>query len=290
MIKNKPHAQALIFLFIAMISMQSSGSLAKILFNQFPVITVSAMRLLLGSLILAIIFKIWRINFKQVNWNAIISYGVALAGMNALFYLSIERLPLGIAVSFEFIGPLGVALYHARQKYDFIWVGLAILGLILLFPFNQAEHALDPLGIFLALSAGACWALYIVAGQKPSGISGNHTVCLGMFVGMLCIMPIAIFLGMPSHVFEPTNLWIFFGLAILASALPFSLEMIALRSLTPLVFGTLTSLEPAIAALSGFIFLHEQLLWTQWLALSIIIGASIGCTFTTHQAKKKLST
>lgn len=289
MIKNKPHAQALIFLFIAMISMQSSGSLAKILFNQFPVLTVSAMRLFLGALVLALIFRIWKINFKQVNWHAILSYGIALAGMNALFYLSIDRLPLGIAVSFEFIGPLGVALYHARQKYDLIWVGLAILGLVLLFPFDQATQTLDPLGIFLALSAGACWAVYIVSGQKPSGISGNHTVCLGMFVGMLCIMPVAIFLGMPHQVFEPFNLGIFLALAILASALPFTLEMIALRSLTPLVFGTLTSLEPAIAALSGFIFLHEHLLWSQWLALTIIIGASVGCTITTQQAKKKLS-
>jgi inner membrane transporter RhtA len=289
MIKQKPQTQALILLFIAMISMQSSGSLAKMLFQDFPVLTVSAMRLLLGSLILAVIFRIWKTPFKHIQWQSIIGYGVALAGMNALFYLSIERLPLGIAVSFEFIGPLGVALYHARQKFDFIWVGLAILGLILLFPFKEAEHALDPLGIFFALSAGACWALYIVSGQKPSGISGNHTVCLGMFVGMLCMMPIAIFVGMPSYVWQPNNLAIFFALAILASALPFSLEMFALRNLTPLIFGTLTSLEPAIAALSAFIFLHEQLLWTQWLALSIIICASIGCTFTTQQAKKALA-
>ena len=128
-LKNTPHVQALFLLLIAMISMQSSGSLAKVLFEQFPILTVSAMRLLLGSLILALIFKIWQLNFKQVKWKAIISYGLALAGMNALFYLSIDRLPLGIAVSFEFIGPLSVALYHARQKFDFVWVGLAILGL-----------------------------------------------------------------------------------------------------------------------------------------------------------------
>ena len=268
-----------------MISMQSSGSLAKVLFEQFPILTVSAMRLLLGSLILALIFKIWQLNFKQVKWKAIISYGLALAGMNALFYLSIDRLPLGIAVSFEFIGPLSVALYHARQKFDFVWVGLAILGLALLFPFEQS-HSLDPIGIALALGAGACWALYIVAGQKPTGISGNHTVCLGMFVGMLCLMPIALFMGMPSAVFEPSNFIYFIALAILASALPFSLEMIALRNLSALSFGTLMSIEPAIAALSGFIFLGEQLLWTQWLALATIISASVGCTYTTQLARK----
>ena len=285
-LKNTPHVQALFLLLIAMISMQSSGSLAKVLFEQFPILTVSAMRLMLGSLILALIFKIWQLNFKQVKWKAIISYGFALAGMNALFYLSIDRLPLGIAVSFEFIGPLSVALYHARQKFDFVWVGLAILGLTLLFPFEQS-HSLDPIGIALALGAGACWALYIVAGQKTTGISGNHTVCLGMFVGMLCLMPIALFMGLPSAVFEPSNFIYFIALAILASALPFSLEMIALRNLSALSFGTLMSVEPAIAALSGFIFLGEQLLWTQWLALATIVSASIGCTYTTQLAKKK---
>ncbi|MFW1815074.1 EamA family transporter [Acinetobacter guillouiae] len=286
-LKNAPHLQALVLLFIAMISMQSSGALAKTLFDQFPVLTISAMRLLLGSLILAVIFKIWQVNFKQVKWSSIISYGVALAGMNALFYLSIHRIPLGIAVAFEFIGPLSVALFHARQKFDFIWVGLAILGLVLLFPFDQAKQSLDPIGIAFALAAGACWALYIIAGQRPSGVSGNHTVCLGMFVGMLCLIPIALFSGMPLQVFEPSNLIYFITLAILASALPFSLEMIALRNLSALSFGTLMSLEPAIAAFSGFIFLNEQLLWTQWLALVTIISASIGCTVTTQKARHK---
>ena len=285
--KNTPHVQALLLLLIAMISVQSSGSLAKILFSQFPILTVAAMRLLLGAVILALIFKIWQINFRQVKWKAIISYGIALAGMNAMFYLSINRLPLGIAVSFEFIGPLSVALYYARQKFDFVWVGLAILGLILLFPFDQVSQNLDLIGIAFALAAGACWALYIVAGQKPSGISGNHTVCLGMFIGMLCLMPIALFSGMSPNVFEPSNLVYFITLAVLASALPFTLEMIALRNLTALSFGTLMSVEPAIAALSGFIFLGEQLLWNQWLALATIIAASIGCTYTTQQVKNK---
>ena len=285
-LKNTPHVHALLLLLIAMISMQSSGSLAKILFNQFPILTVSSLRLLLGSLILAVIFRFWQVNFKQVRWKAIASYGIALAGMNALFYLSINRLPLGIAVSFEFIGPLSVALFYARQKFDFIWVGLAILGLVLLFPFDQASASLDPIGIAFALGAGACWALYIVAGQKPSGVSGNHTVCLGMFVGMLCLMPLALLTGMPTSAFEPSNFIYFIALAVLASALPFTLEMIALRNLSALSFGTLMSVEPAIAALSGFVFLGEKLLWTQWLALAVIITASIGCTVTTQKAKK----
>ncbi|WP_338561454.1 EamA family transporter [Acinetobacter sp. KS-LM10] len=286
--KNMPQLQSILLLLIAMISLQSSGSLAKVLFDQFPVLTVSALRLCLSALILAVIFKIWQLNVKHVKWKAILSYGCALAGMNLLFYLAIQRLPLGIAVSVEFIGPLSVALYYARQKFDFIWVGLAILGLILLFPFNQASPSLDPTGLLFALAAGACWALYIVAGQKPSGISGNHTVCLGMFVGTAILLPLAIFMGFPNKVFESSNFIYFIALAILASALPFSLEMIALRNLTALSFGTLMSVEPAIAALSGFVFLNEQLLWNQWLALATIICASIGCTYTTQQAKLKV--
>ena len=283
--KIAPIVQAPLILLIAMISMQSSGSFAKYLFGQFPILTVSAMRLLLGAVILALIFKIWQIHFRQIKWPAIISYGLALAGMNLLFYLSIDRLPLGIAVSFEFIGPLSVALFYARQKFDFVWVGLAILGLILLFPFDQAAQSLDPIGIAFALGAGACWALYIVAGQRPSGVSGNHTVCLGMFVGMLVLMPIALLAGMPAHTFEPMSLLYFVALAVLASALPFTLEMIALRNLSALSFGTLMSLEPAIAALSGLIFLGETLLWTQWLALATIISASVGCTVTSQRRK-----
>ena len=285
-LKSTPHLQATFLLLIAMLSLQSSGSLAKVLFDQFPILTVSAMRLLLGSIILAVLFKIWQVDLKQVKYKAILSYGFALAGMNLLFYLSIARLPLGIAVSFEFIGPLSVALFYAKQRFDFVWVGLAILGLVLLFPFDQAAQPLDPIGIAFALGAGACWALYIIAGQRPSGVSGNHTVCLGMFVGMLILMPLALFSGLPTNVFEPSNLIYFVALAVLASALPFSLEMIALRNLTALSFGTLMSLEPAIAALSGFVFLGEQLLWSQWLALSVIIMASIGCTYTAQKNRQ----
>ncbi|MBP8006814.1 MAG: EamA family transporter, partial [Acinetobacter sp.] len=219
----KSPLSAIALLMLAMICVQGSGSLAKMLFQSFPVLTVSAMRLCFGAIILAVIFKIWTIDFRAVRWKAILSYGVALAGMNGLFYLSLERLPLGLAVAFEFIGPLSVALYYARQKYDFIWVGCAILGLALLFPLQQAQQSLDLVGVFFAVSAGACWAMYIIAGQKPSGISGNHTVCLGMSIGMLCLLPFAAFSGAMDRVFELPNLYYFIGLAILASALPFSL-------------------------------------------------------------------
>lgn len=153
MIKFTQHPLCLsvVLLIIAMLSIQSSGALAKMLFTEFPILSVSAMRLFLGSVFLAFLFKIWKVSFQHINWPAIISYGIALAGMNALFYIAISRLPLGIAVSFEFIGPLSLALYYARQRFDFIWIGLAILGLILLFPFNKTTQPIDLIGVFLHL-------------------------------------------------------------------------------------------------------------------------------------------
>lgn len=273
---------AVLLLLVAIISVQSAGALAKILIHDFSALTVSAMRLFFGGSILAILFKIWTIRFSQVHWNTVLQYGLAIAGMNALFYLSIERLPLGIAVGFEFVGPLGVALYHARHRYDLIWVGLAIFGVILLFPFKEAHQGLDAYGVVFALAAGAFWAIYILVGHKPTGLSANHTVCLGMNIAMLCLLPFVLFSKQITAVFELPTFYYFLGLAILASALPFSLEMLALRNLTTLSFGTLMSLEPAIAALSGLIFLKEQLLWSQWLALLTIVIASIGCTLSSQ--------
>lgn len=288
MLKNNTTLQSLCLLLLAMISVQTSASLAKSLFSLFPVLSVSALRLFLGFSLLAIFFRIWTANFREIRWKTIVSYGAALAGMNALFYLSLQRLPLGIAVSFEFIGPLSIALFHAKTRFDFIWVILAILGLILMFPFNELHRSLDFVGVALALGAGACWAIYILSGQQSSGVSGQHTVCLGMFIGSCILMPIALAMGMPSQVLNFPYIIYFILLAILASALPFSLEMIALRHLSPLSFGTLMSIEPVLAAFSGVIFLSEHLLWTQWLALVMIIMASLGCTYTTHQAKQRI--
>lgn len=282
------YSSAILLLLIAIVSIQFSGSLAKILFQTHDVLVVATMRLGIGAAILAIVGRLWTINWNNIQWKTIITYGIALSGMNALFYMSLKYLPLGIAVSFEFIGPLAVALFHAKQKFDFIWVGLAILGMCLLFPFNKGQLSFDVVGIAYALGAGACWACYILSGQKDAGISGTHTACLGMFIGTLVVLPFALNSGIFTHAFEAKSLGYFFLLAVLASALPYALEIIVLKRIPPLVFGTLTSLEPAVAAISGFIFLHESLLVSQWFALSTIIIASIGCTCSTHFAKLNL--
>lgn len=286
--QKNSYSYFIFLLLIAIVCIQVSGSLAKILFQSHDVLVVATMRLLLGTIMLSLISRLWTIKLNQVHWKTVISYGLALGGMNGLFYLSLERLPLGIAVSFEFIGPLSVALFHAKQKFDFIWVGLAIFGMCLLFPFNQAHQSLDPIGVFYALSAGACWAMYILSGQKKSEISSNHAVSLGMLIGTILLLPFAISTGTLSSVLNGNTIGYFLLLALLASALPYALEMVVLKKIPPLVFSTLTSLEPAFAALSGFIFLHEKLLLTQWLALSTIIIASVGCIYSTHRAKLRI--
>lgn len=286
--KDRSFINAILMLLVAIISVQSSGSLAKILFQSHEIMVVATMRLMLAAIILAFIGRIWTIQFKNIQWKTIIIYGLALAGMNGFFYVALEHLPLGLAVSFEFIGPLTVALCHARQKIDLIWVGLAIVGMCMLFPLEETSGPIDFVGIGFALAAGACWANYILSGQKSSGVSGNHTVALGMLIGTLALVPFAIATGKFQDAFNPTSLMYFTALAVLASALPFALEMIVLKRLPPLVFGTLTSLDPVVAALSGVVFLHENLLWTQWFALATIIFASMGCTYSTHRTKLKI--
>ena len=281
------YSLALLCVLVAMVVMQSSGSLAKVLFQQFSPLSVSFMRLLFGALILALIFRVWTVQFRAIHWRIIIAYGVALSGMNVLFYLALARLPLGIVVTLEFVGPLSVALFHARQKIDVLWILCVIAGLVLLLPLEDTQHALDPVGILLALGAGACWGLYILVAQKPTGISGSHTVCLGMTVGMLCVLPLLLMVSDLGLAFSLPYLLYFIGLALLASAIPFSLDMVALKRLPAMMFGMLMSLEPAMAALSGFVFLQEKLLATQWLALLLIICASIGCTYTTNRAQKR---
>jgi inner membrane transporter RhtA len=281
------YSLALLCVLIAMMVMQSSGSLAKILFNHFSPLTVSFMRLCFGALILALMFRVWRAQFKTARWPIIVAYGAALSGMNVLFYLALARLPLGIVVTLEFIGPLSVALFHARQKIDVIWILCVVLGLWLLLPLEDTQHALDPLGVVLALGAGACWGAYILVAQRPTGISGAHTVCLGMLVGMCCVLPLLVSVSDLRLAFNWPYVLYFLGLALLASAIPFSLDMVALKRLPAMMFGMLMSLEPAMAALSGLVFLHEKLLSTQWIALLLIISASVGCSYTTQRAQKR---
>ncbi|ELY4481094.1 threonine/homoserine exporter RhtA [Cronobacter turicensis] len=268
-----------VVLIVAMASIQSGASLAKSLFPLVGAPGVTALRLALGTLILAVVFKPWRLRFTRSQRMPLLVYGLALGAMNYLFYLSIRTVPLGIAVALEFTGPLAVALFGSRRPVDFLWVALAVLGLWFLLPLGQDVTHVDPLGAACALGAGVCWAIYIIAGQKAGAEHGPATVAIGSLIAALVFVPIgAVAAG--EALWHWSVLPVGLGIAILSTALPYSLEMTALTRLPTRTFGTLMSMEPALAAFTGMIFLGETLTLVQWLALLSIIIASVGSTLT----------
>ncbi|EKA9346067.1 threonine/homoserine exporter RhtA [Cronobacter sakazakii] len=268
-----------IVLIVAMASIQSGASLAKSLFPVVGAPGVTALRLALGTLILAVVFKPWRLRFTRSQRMPLLIYGLALGAMNYLFYLSIRTVPLGIAVALEFTGPLAVALLGSRRPVDFLWVALAVLGLWFLLPLGQDVTHVDPLGAVCALGAGVCWAIYIIAGQKAGAEHGPATVALGSLIAAIVFVPIGA-AAAGEALWHWSVLPAGIGIAILSTALPYSLEMTALTRLPTRTFGTLMSMEPALAAFTGMIFLGETLTLVQWLALLSIIIASVGSTLT----------
>ena len=192
-------------------------------------------------------------------------------------------MPLGIAIALEFTGPLGLALLGSRRPRDVGWVALAVAGLLLLVPWSSQHAALDPLGVAYALGAGLCWALYIVFGQKAGAGHGPQTVALGAAIAALVAVPWGVLesgMGLLAPALLPMGL----GVAALSMALPYSLEMVALTRLPTSTFGMLMSLEPAIGALCGFVFLHEHLGILQWLAILAVVIASAGATLGARAA------
>ncbi|WP_159237232.1 threonine/homoserine exporter RhtA [Raoultella terrigena] len=270
---------------IAMISIQSGASLAKSLFPLVGAPGVTALRLALGTLILVVIFKPWRLRFAREQRLPLLFYGLALGAMNYLFYLSIQRIPLGIAVALEFTGPLAVALFGSRRPLDFVWVVLAVLGLWYLLPLGQDVAQVDLTGALLALGAGACWAVYILTGQRAGEEHGPATVAMGSLIAAVIFVPLGM-LQATDTLFQWSLLPLGLAIAVLSTALPYSLEMIALTRMPTKTFGTLMSMEPALAALSGMVFLGETLTFTQTLALGAIILASMGSTLTMRRETK----
>lgn len=275
-----------LLLLLSMLSIQSGASLAKSLFPIIGAPAVTALRLLLGTLILFFIFKPWRLKFTRKSIMPLFLYGLSLGAMNYLFYLALETIPLGIAVALEFTGPLAVAMFSSRRAIDFLWIILVIAGLGLLLPIGDNIHGLDPLGILYALGAGVGWALYIVFGQRAGKGYGAATVSIGSLVAAFIFVPIGMLQSSPDIMFSWSILPVALAIAILSTAFPYTLEMIALTRLPAKTFGTLMSLEPCMGAFIGIIFLHEHLTLIQWIALAFIVLASIGSTATMKNKTK----
>jgi inner membrane transporter RhtA len=269
-------------LLLAMASFQGGAAIAKTVFPLVGPIGMVTVRIVLGTAILAITLRPWRIRIAPSSRDALLLYGLSLGVMNLCFYTALSRIPLGIAVAVEFSGPLAVAVFTSHRAVDFCWVVLATAGLLLLLPIAHLGGGIDPVGILYALGGGTCWAFYIIFGQKAGADHGAQTVALGSVISTLVIAPIGIATA-GSALLSRSVLLPGLGVAVLSTALPYTLEMIALTRIPARTFGILMSAEPAVAALFGLGYLHEHLSAMQWTAIALIIGASVGTTATVQQ-------
>jgi inner membrane transporter RhtA len=260
----------------AMVSTYAGAAFAKQLFPLVGAEGVVALRVGLSALLLAAFARPWRTLPSRAEIPTLLLYGLTLGCMNLLIYRAFARIPIGIAVSIEVMGPLAVVLLSSRRARDFVWVACAAFGLWLLLPLRTAAGALDPVGVACAAGAAFCWALYIVFGKRASQSqaqsSGSGTVAWGMLAASLFIVPIgASYAG--SALLSPFALAAGLAVAVLSSAAPYTLEMIALRRLPRRVFGILVSASPAVAALAGCVVLGERLGGLQWLGIGLVMVA-----------------
>ncbi len=263
-----------------MISVTSGASLAKSLFPVLGAPGTTFLRLGLGAVLLLFIWRPWKAKLNAFQFKSVILYGFCLGLMNLLFYLAIAKIPLGIAIAIEFIGPLTVALLFSKKMIDLMWAFFAAVGIILILPLSNLQQNLDPVGILCAAGAAVMWGLYIMLGKKvgavlPSGIATS----LGVTAAFLFVTP---FGGLDALkiISNSSLIPIALGVGILSTVIPYSLEMIALKKMSPSHFGIFLSLEPAIGALVGMLFLKENLNLIQYFALACIMIASLGSTVT----------
>jgi inner membrane transporter RhtA len=219
------------------------------------------------------LWRPWRVSWTRGELLIVARYGVVIGLMNLCFYMSLKTLPLGTAIAIEFLGPLSVALAASRRPRHFLMVGLAVAGLSLLLPIRRGAGTLDITGVCYALGAAAFWALYIIFGRQAGRLHGGHAVALGMTTAALIVVPIgAVVAG--AALLAPHTLLVGLVVALLSSAIPYSLEMVALKHIPPRSFGILLGLEPAVGALAGVVLLSERLPPVQWLAIGLVVLAS----------------
>jgi inner membrane transporter RhtA len=259
---------------LGIVSVQVGSALAKHLFSAVGSLGTVALRLFFAA---AVLMLWWRpsLRLKGGTWIVVLGYGVILGSMNLCFYLALARIPLGIAVTIEFLGPLTVALAGSRRWVDAFWAVLAAGGVVLLM---EGRGDLELLGFLFALAAGTFWGLYIlVSAALGRHTTGGNGLALGMAVAALVAVPFGV-ADSGTALIRPWVLLAGLGVALLSSVIPYSVELEALRRIPPRVFGVLMSLEPAMAALIGLIVLHESLRWSQWIAVLCVAAASAGAT------------
>jgi inner membrane transporter RhtA len=259
----------------AVASVQSGAAVATRLFPAVGPGGTVLLRLGLSALLLLAVARPRLRGRRHGDLGLAVAFGVVLAGMNATFYEALDRIPLGIAVTLEFVGPLTVALVGSRRRRDLVWVGMAATGVVLL---SSGGGDLDPVGVLFALVAGAFWGGYILLSQRVGAVfPGASGLAIALTIGTVVVLPIGIAQG-GAQLLDGSVLLRGLAVALLSSAVPYSLELFALRRLRASVFGVLMSLEPAVAALSGLVFIGQHLSVEEWAAVACVMVASIGVT------------
>ncbi|MCI4063641.1 EamA family transporter [Micromonospora sp. R77] len=264
-----------LLMLLGMVSTQVGAAVAKQLFTATSAGGTTTLRLGLGALVLLAVGRPTR----WPGWRAaglIGAFGLAMATMNLVFYAALQRVPLGVAVTVGFAGPLLVSLLGSRRVVDVLWALLAGTGVLLLAGLGGA--GLDALGLLLCALVAAGWAGYVLLGKAMSGrVPGSRGLALGMAAGAVCVLPFGVASG-GAELLDPRMLALGLGVALLSSVLPYSAELAALRRMPARVFAVLLSLEPAVAALVGALLLDELLAWAQLLGVACVVGAALGAT------------
>jgi inner membrane transporter RhtA len=256
-------------------SVQFGAAFAKTLFDELGAGGTVFVRTLVAAIVLVLIFRPRLTGHSRSDLRLALVFGLVLAAMNFCFYSSIERIPLGIAVTFEFVGPLGVAVFGSRRPLDLLWVVLAAAGILLLSDLGSGG-GLDRLGVALALFAGVLWAAYILLSARMGrAFPGGAGLAIAMVVATVPLAPVGIADG-GSELLVPELLLAGVAVGLLGSAIPYALELEALRTMPVGVFGVLMSLEPAVAALAGFVVLDEGLVTRELVAIALVVAASAG--------------
>jgi inner membrane transporter RhtA len=266
----------------AIASVQFGSAIATKLFDSVGPGGAVLLRLLTATIVLCVVTRPSLAGRSRRQWALAALFGLVLAAMNMTFYHALEHIPLGIAVTLEFVGPLGVAVLGSRRRLDLVWAALAVAGILALT--HGDPQGLDPLGVILALVAGGCWGAYILVnarvGQAFTDMSG---LALAMCVATIVSLPIGITEG-GTHLLSLRSLALGASVGILSSAIPYSLEVEALRRIATHVFGVLMSLEPAVAALAGFIVLGQGLSVRELGGMALVVVASAGASLATRRS------
>ncbi|MDY0908178.1 EamA family transporter [Microbacterium sp. CFBP9034] len=276
---------AILLVVVGLVCQEIGASLAVLLFPTVGPLGMVMLRLVFSAVILLAIARPTLRGHSRSDWTGVVWFGAVLALMNGLFYLALERLPLGVTVTIEVLGPLTLSIVASRRASSWLWALLALVGVVALG--GGGWDRLDPLGVLFALGAAASWAFYILASARVGrAFPKLNGLALAMAVGALIALPLGI-LDAGAALLRIEIVALGAAVAVLSSTIPYALELIALRRLHAAVFAILMSLAPATAAIAGFVFLGQHLMWLEIIGIGLVIAASIGAVLSSSRASRE---